>query len=66
MRQLRDGQQDSYRLSKRHLHADGSVLHADVSVSAIRNVDGSDYGGGPTMTTEYDPALNRSLHHRLG
>ena len=34
------GEIDSYRLSKRYLHADGSTLYGDVVISAIRAADG--------------------------
>jgi len=35
------GEIDSYRVRKRYLHADGSVVHADLSVSLMRHPDGS-------------------------
>lgn len=35
------GEIDSYRVRKRYIHADGSVVHADLSVSLMRHPDGS-------------------------
>ncbi|MFN8125917.1 MAG: PAS domain S-box protein [Candidatus Nanopelagicales bacterium] len=40
LRRLLTGEIDTYRITKRYLHADGSVLVGDLSVSGIRNDDG--------------------------
>ena len=38
--QVLDGKRDTYRLRRRFLHADGTVVHGDVSVVAMRGPDG--------------------------
>ncbi len=35
-----DGSRDSYRLAKRYLRPDGSVVHGDLSVACVRDVEG--------------------------
>ncbi len=40
VQQVLDGDIDRYRLTKRYLHADGSVRSGDLSVSAVRAADG--------------------------
>ena len=40
-RQLKDGELDGYRITKRYLHRDGRAVWAEVSVTAVRDVAGT-------------------------
>lgn len=41
MREVLDNRRDTYRLNKRYLRPDGSVVHGDLSVACVRGDDGA-------------------------
>src|SRR5690606_37152014 len=41
VQEMLDGQRDSYRLLKRYLRPDGKIIWGDLSVSCVRDADGS-------------------------
>ncbi len=41
VQEVLEGRRDSYRLRKRYLHSDGSVVHGELAVVALRNPQGA-------------------------